>query len=123
MKFFKPEDFYTPGEDDTRRTPLEAATIANAKLEAGATVVYSTKNLVRTNIWKEKLDYQLLATHKALLINIKPIIECDHPIDQVLLRYTTFTETGNQGPLSFHWCYKCDTKVTAEPLVRYVTAK
>jgi len=32
MKFFKPEDFYTIGELDTRKSPLDACEIANNKL-------------------------------------------------------------------------------------------
>lgn len=100
MKFFEPEDFYTKGEDDTRRTPLEACEIANAKLEQKGRIVIGSPE---TN-WDE--GGNKIETHKALLINIEPIEKCKHPRSKVWL--TDEVIRSDLYPNAKRTVWKCD---------------
>lgn len=82
MKFFKPEDFERQCHPemgnvlDTWQLAL-ATTLANAKLERDAKVVYCA---LKDTWFSSKEQCQSHETHKALLINIEPIAPCTHEV-------------------------------------------
>lgn len=77
IRFFKPEDFYSPGEEDTRKTPLDAAVLANKKLMSLGRVIYGRSN---SDTWCP-VDLGN-STYKALIINITPV-KCKHPTNSI----------------------------------------
>jgi len=80
IEFFKPEDF--PKENmGSYGCQVSAAHIANAKLVAHGTIVYSSPG---TSSWTQ--EKTMSDTHKAYLVNIQPIEKpkpCEHPVSQV----------------------------------------
>lgn len=74
-KFFNPEDFYTEGELFTSKTPMQAANIANAKLEKEGIEVFShsTDQRYWTNPNDSSTQYAPFESDiKAIVINIQP---------------------------------------------------
>ena len=81
MKFFKPEDFQVAlGEYGMG---LQAANLANAKLEREGKVVYQYNKGPWSQTSLESFTGIKEQDHRALLINIEPIEKCTHPKEKV----------------------------------------
>lgn len=96
MKFFKPEDFILPKENEfgkLEHSILSIAQIANAKLERGGIELFCESEFDRYD-WSGRKDVREKAKYKAFLINIEPINKCEHPKEKI-----TEVRTGMEGGL------------------------
>lgn len=102
---FKPEMFMliNGGSTDAARSAKEANDIFNKWLK-DAVVVYSCKlhPKMACNMWSNDNHPQAHNTHKALLINIEPIVKqpCNH--------------RPSSGVTSEVYCFDCGVELTAE---------
>lgn len=78
--FFIPEDFYTPGQDDTMNTPLDAAAKANLKFAQIAIKGFSQQYRGEWSFTERPMKGD---THNALLLNLGAIEPCAHEMHKV----------------------------------------
>lgn len=115
VDFFKPEDFKDVRDPFIK---TQVSHIANDKLACEGKVVQG----ISGSIWGEidqidgegfkQIDFNRKpSTHQALLINIKPIVKCEHPKERVALRsHVSAGDAGHKLLSSEHRC-ECGAKV------------
>jgi hypothetical protein len=102
MKFFKPEDFEAYYLMDPRANTTGAlASMANAKLEKEAQVVYGNFGI---NGHNEITHPDRNPAHKALLLNIESVNLCKHPKEKIIY-YDEYSQF-----------WQCECGVNVEPL-------
>jgi len=93
-KFFKPEDF-SPGYGTWMGTREDAAAFANEKLEKEGRIIYCGDMFYEWSKIRQK-GHNI----KAVMVNIEPIEECNHP-------YKDVTSYPNEK----YMCMRCGVKV------------
>lgn len=78
VKFFKPEDF--DGINFDNKFNHRFADAANAKIESDGGMVYSSPG---TSSWTHVPT--MSDTHKAYVVNVRPIENCKHPKEQIMM--------------------------------------
>jgi hypothetical protein len=106
MKFFKPEDFNL-GADVGFVEVTSAALMANAKLERKGEKCFGS---VISGGWQQDEDDRYHQTHKALLINIEPIVKCEHPVEKIKKASPHYLD----GHLA-HYYFFCDCGAKVKP--------
>jgi len=103
--FFKPDDFYTPGDIDTMNTPIEAAETANELMAFKGIHGFSQKH---RGEWTFTERPMIGDTHNALLLNLGAIEPCAHESHKVVL-------AGYSGVDGTY--YTCECGVEVEPAI------
>ena len=102
VKFFKPEDF----KYISKELCEDAANCANAKLEREGEVVYNFQDSLEYGWFKE---HKFNNTHKALVINIEPVVKCDHAKEKVK---RTIDYSYNNTSYKESWHCECGVEVS-----------
>lgn len=107
MKFFKPSDFDGQITATEKNSLVNIADAANAKLEREGKVVkgsFDGSYVDGFNDW----PYPDVSNCKALLINIEPLVKCEHPRERI--RFIIPKDYSSKDGYSYYSC-ECGARV------------
>lgn len=129
IDFFKPEDFDKPHPSGNRGLSVEyiekywhyfvlAADFANAKLEREGKVVYSgfsDNEWTLTPLIGGKSGREDISQQRALLIDIKPVKKCEHPISKCHLISAGSDQSEGPYRIEYKTAYSCECGAKVKP--------